>query len=133
MTLNGLWRIATNKFTNAEIQDIWDNRKSIELKNHKDFLKLDYTNFGFEFKKGNISSTGIFFEFKKKNYDLRVNRFVEVFKNDLNYDSVLLIPHYTSAHFASRKSGKITQSARDIRTEKDFIKLQKSIAKRFPF
>ena len=132
MTLPKLWQIAKDRFTNEQIQDIWDNRKTIELIDPLDFLKLNYTKFGFEFAKGQISSTGISFEFKKKNYDLTVCRFYSNYKREF-YDSVLLIPHYTTKHFDSYKNKTIKQSAKDIHKEEDFIKLQKTIAKRFPF
>ena len=132
MTLNGLWQIANHKYTETEVRDIWDNHKEITLTNHQDFLSIDYEKFGFTFERGSICSSGINFNFSKKNYTLSVSRFYGVFTKEF-YDSVLLSPNYTQAHFDARKSGTIRQTAKDIRTEKDFIKLQKSIAKRFPF
>ena len=132
MTLDSLWQIANDFYTENEVRDIWDNHKEIPLTNHVDFLQLDYTKYGFDFQRGKIHSTGIEFQFRKKNYDLHVCRFYSGYKREF-YDSVLLTPHYTKAHFEARKSGKIMQTAKDIKTEKDFIKLQKSIAKRFPF
>ena len=132
MDLNGLWQIAKDKYSEKEVREIWDNHKEISLTNHTDFLQLDYTKFGFEFQRGKIHSTGIDFQFRKKNYDLHVSRFYSGYKKEF-YDSALLTPHYTQAHFNARKSGQIRQTAKDIKTTKDFVKLQKSIAKRFPF
>ncbi len=132
MTLNGLWQIAKHKYTETEVLDIWNNHKEIPLTSHQDFLSINYEKFGFILKEGRICSTGISFRFIKKNYTLTVSRFNSAFNNDF-FDSVLLTPNYTQAHFNARKSGIIRQTAKDIRTEKDFTKLQKSIAKRFPF
>ena len=47
MTLPKLWQIAKDRFTNEQIQDIWDNRKTIELINPLNFLKKvrDFSDF----------------------------------------------------------------------------------------
>lgn len=132
MDLNRLFNIAKHQFTEEQILAFFYDNKKQSIMNYKDFLCVDYTKFGFEFIRGEISCTGIRFEFKKPNYDLSVHRFKEVYSDDF-FDSVLLSPKYTKEHFEKSKTGTIRLKAKDIRSEKDFIKLQKSITKRFPF
>ncbi len=108
------------------IQPIDENK----LKKHcPDALVFDYKLFNFEFMKGEISCTGLTFEFCSDRFE-RI--FVQVFYDSLErkiYNSVLAMPKYTEKDYRGKLS--ISQRGRTIKSNTDVKRMLNYLYKRF--
>lgn len=92
-------------------------------------LTFDYNLFDLIFVKGEVSCTGLTFQFRSDRFEkILVSVFYDSFEKKI-YNSVLAIPKYTENDYLDRKS--INQRSRKVKSNSDLKKVFNDLYKRF--
>lgn len=113
-----------NSFVPVREQDLY----SVNFGRKSGYLTFDYRVLGLEFIEGKVTGAGVSMTFMLAPYEY-VRITTEYSPADGLFNYVLIMPKYKPEHWIGRKS--ISQRANIIRNEKEFIRYQKRIGKRF--